>query len=251
MLGVNEEEGSAVVNLVTSPWMNPIEMSGLLAQRLRPIGMERSIPAGETVIRQGEVPDGIYLLLEGRIKQYLSGPNGEIRSLMFCLPGCLIGDVPGIDGLATQVASVAETPVRALYIPRERFAERLAADAELAYVVLLMVTRRLRAMVKALSDATSREVPEQLSCLLHQWSQQHAGEGRISLAISHQELAELLGVSRVTVSQCLAQLRARGVIETGHREIHVLKPDALRCCGDSPYCLRDGGDDLYRGGAAD
>lgn len=241
-----------MVNLVTSPWMNPADVSAWLAPRLRPIGMERSIPAGETLLQQGEIPTGLYLLLEGRIKQYVSGPNGEIRSLMFCLPGSLVGEVTGIDGLAAQVTSVTETPVRALYIPRQKFAELLERDVEVAHAVLLSVTRRLRAMVKVLSDATSREVPQQLSCLLHQWSLQHGGEGRISLAISHQELAELLGVSRVTVSQCLAQLRARGIIETGHREIHVLKPDALRCCGDSPYCLRDGGGDLTdRGGAAD
>lgn len=231
--------------LLTSPWILPYgAIDRTVAERIRPIAEERSFKAGMVLFEQGESVPGLFYLLSGSVKQSAISANGNLRSLFLVGAGCVVGETSAFDGEPSQLETIAVTDVRVLFLSREHVHQLITADPSFARVLLYSVTRKLRAAVKVVSDSTLRPVPEQLACLLHQLARQkgpdQVGCRQVSIAISHQELAELLGVSRVTISQCLAHLRERGLIETGHRVLYVLNPARLRNCGAVPYCIVHG-----------
>ena len=115
------------------------------------------------------------------------------------------------------------------------------SEPKLAMHLILSLARKLRTSVKLVIDKSIRNVPDQMACLLHQLSMQKGpdipGGRQVTLPLSHQELADILGVSRVAVSQAIAALKERGLVETGHRAVIIADPGRLRCCGDVPFCV--------------
>ncbi len=228
--------------LLTSPWILPCHESAPgLVDRLIPVAEHREFPVGATLIEQGEYATGIYFLLDGHVKQTVMNPNGTVRALAMIAPGCVIGEAAVLDGEPSQITTTALTRLKCLFLRTEQVHDLIETDPDFVRLLLLTLTRRFRLLSKLVTDTTLRPVPEQLTCLLHQLARQKGPEQKglrhVTLQVSHQELAEFLGVSRVTISNCLANLKEEGLIETGHRLIHVLEPSRLRCCGESPWCI--------------
>lgn len=156
-------------------------------------------------------------------------------------PGCLVGEVGTLDGGPAQVATSAIGEVTVLFVERQGLLEAIARDADLALCLSLSLARKLRATMKLVVDKSFRSVPDQMACLLHQICVQkgpdRAGHPGVTVTMSHQELADALGVSRVAVSQAVAALKERGLVETGHRAVYIPTPARLRCCGLTPMCV--------------
>lgn len=227
-------------SLLTSPWILGDDEHDLIS-RLRPYGAERCFAAGAALFEQGETPAGIFCLLEGSVKYTSLSPEGAERLLMVVGPGCLVGEVGTLDGGPAQVAATAVGEVTALFVERQGLLEAISHDPELALRLSLSLARKLRATMKLVVDKSFRSVSDQMACLLHQICVQKGpdqlGRPGVTVPMSHQELADALGVSRVAVSQAVAALKERGLVETGHRAVYVPQPAHLRCCGLAPMCV--------------
>lgn len=227
--------------LMTSPWIFADEQEQDFAPLLAPYGVEQRYPAGAPLIAQGSPSPGLFLVLEGSVKISVLSSDGAERQLLVVEPGSVVGEASTLDGGASQTTATALLDARVLFVDRGAALRLMAAEPALAMSLALALARKLRAAVKQVMDKSMRSVPDQVACLLHQYCRQrgpdHAGARQVTLPLSHQDLADALGVSRVAISQALSALRERGLLETGHRAIHVPEPSALRCCGDVPFCV--------------
>lgn len=227
--------------LMTSPWIFADEQRQDFAALLRPYGVEQRYPGGTPLIEQGSPSPGLFLVLEGSVKLSVLSSDGAERQLLVVEPGSVVGEASTLDGGASQTTATAVADTRVLFVERASVLRLMAAEPALAMSLALALARKLRATVKQVMDRSMRSVPNQVACLLHQYCRQRgpdqAGARQVTLALSHQELADSLGVSRVAISQALAALKERGLLETGHRAIYVPDPPALRCCGDAPFCV--------------
>lgn len=236
-----------------SPWIVPGEQSRRVLDRIRPHASRRNFRAGETLIEPGERVPGIYFLTQGQVKEVLQDSTGRKRVVAVLSRGCAVGVGSALDGEPSQLAAVACTDVEALFLPRERVRQLVRQDREFCLDLLALLCRGLRAMTRHVADMSFRSVQQQLACLLQRLAHREAaangrasrteaghpspgGDG-VSIRVSHQQLADLLGVSRVTVSQCLAELKRRGLIETGFRVIRLVHVGGLTRCGDHPDCI--------------
>lgn len=233
-----------VESLQTSPWIVPDQRGLRVIDQIRPWAVSRGFRAGSTLFDQGAKVPGLFFILEGTVKQIHLSPDGQERLFMILSAGCQVGEISVLDGMPSQLAAVAMTNVKTLFLERTRVLELLQSEGEFALYLTLSMTRQLRASVKQLADSTSRPIPERLGCLLHHLTRQmgpdKAGSPVVTLQVSQQQLAEMLGVSRVTVATCIADLRAKGILETGHRVLTIRSPESLRTCGNSPYCITRG-----------
>ena len=71
-----------------------------LARELQALGTERRYGAGVAIFHHGDEPGSVLLLVEGRVKVALIGPQGREVILGFVGPGELVGDVAALDGLS-------------------------------------------------------------------------------------------------------------------------------------------------------
>lgn len=210
-------------------------------EQIRPWAVAKSYPAGGVLYRQGEKIPGIFFITAGTVKRICLSPGGDERLINIVSSGCPVGEAAVVDGLPSQLTAVAMTVVEVLLVDRQKLFDLIRGGGEVGVALLFSMGRQLRAMVMQMADSTNRPVPDRLMCLLHHLTRQSGPDRRgspaVTLRMSHQQLAEMLGVSRVTVSTSLASLKEQGVLETGHGVLRILKPSALRTCGGSPYCI--------------
>ncbi len=117
--------------------------AGLSGEELAPvaaIAVEERLEAGEDVLREGELGDALYLVVEGRVRVHRSGETiatiGERESL---------GEMALLDPAPRSATATAETDVTLLKLAEEDFRELLEEKHGLALGLLQVLTRRLRA----------------------------------------------------------------------------------------------------------
>ena len=116
--------------------------STLSPELLEPIlasGEERAFGAGETIVRQGDPGDDLYVILEGRVRVERGG-----RAVESLRQGEFFGEVAVLDGRPRSADVVAETAVRTLRLSREVVRDALQRDPRAAWAMLQVLAGRLR-----------------------------------------------------------------------------------------------------------
>ncbi|MFX4293702.1 Crp/Fnr family transcriptional regulator [Streptomyces bohaiensis] len=196
-------------------------------RRLIDIAFPRSHPAGATLLRQGEPGTHVLALRRGVAKVLLGERGGGLTLLAFRGPGELLGEVAVLDDGVRSASVVATTPCAVSVLDSTAFL-RLAAEQDLYPVLTRYALGRLRESDSARGggDVTARLA----TALLHlaDMSEEPSDAPAVrELALTRNELAQYLGVSRNTVTTALAELGPARV-RTGRGRVHIGDLQALR-----------------------
>jgi CRP-like cAMP-binding protein len=115
-----------------------------VAAGLRGLGTERRYGAGVVIFHHGDEPGSVLVLLEGRVKLAILGPQGREVILGFAGPGDLLGDVAALDGGPRSATAETVDAVRALVVPRAAFEAFLAGRPDAALALMRSLAARLR-----------------------------------------------------------------------------------------------------------
>ncbi len=211
-------------------WLD--ELPEPLAEELRALGSERRYGAGVAIFHHGDEPGSVLLLIEGRVKVALLGPQGREAILGFVGPGELVGDVAALDGGPRSATVEAVDPVRALVVPRAAFERFASARPEAALALLRSLARRLRQADEQRLEFAAYDVVGRVARRLVDLCDRHGepveGGTMITLPLSQDELAAWTGSSREAVAKALQLLRRLHWVETHRRRIVVVDLAALR-----------------------
>jgi CRP/FNR family cyclic AMP-dependent transcriptional regulator len=192
----------------------------------------RRWPRGAILIHEGERSDWVLVLLTGRAKVSSFSKDGSEVVLAIRGPGALLGELAALDPRPRSATISALEPLEALVVAPEEFRAFLQTNGRVAFLLLRMLTRRLRdadrKRVEFGTYDTTGRVAQRLVELAARFGEQDDSGVRITLPLSQEELAGWTGSSREAVSKSLRALRARGWITTGRRAITVLDLEALR-----------------------
>ena len=94
---------------------------------------------GESIVRQGDLGETLFVMLEGQAKVVRGG-----RSVAKLLPGQFFGELSAIDGGPRTASVVADTPVRALRVFRRTLADLLRQEPNVTVRMLEGMARRIR-----------------------------------------------------------------------------------------------------------
>jgi CRP/FNR family cyclic AMP-dependent transcriptional regulator len=174
----------------------------------------------------------VLVLLDGRVKEIVLGPDGKEVIVGFAGPGELIGEVAALDHGARSASLEAVDDVRAMVVASSDFARFVLARPAVAMMLLGSLAARLRSADERLVEFAAYDVTGRLARRLVELCDQH-GEPvergvAITLSLSQDELAAWTASSREAVAKSLHLLRRLGWVETHRRRIVVLDPAALR-----------------------
>jgi CRP/FNR family cyclic AMP-dependent transcriptional regulator len=210
------------------------EVGPAQVEALKARGWRRRFPRGAVLFQEGASSEQVMIVLSGRVK--ISHFTADGREIILAVrgPGELLGELSAIDQEPRSATALAAEPVEALVLTVEDFHQFVAATPRAAMVMLVGLVRRLREADRkriefAAYDTVGR-VALRLLDLAEQFGEPVGRDGpavRITVPLSQQELAGLIGASREAVSKALQHLRARGWIETQRRGISILDPEAL------------------------
>ncbi|NJQ17104.1 Crp/Fnr family transcriptional regulator [Streptomyces bohaiensis] len=197
-------------------------------QRLIDTAHPRTHSAGATLLRQHEPGTHVLALRSGVAKVLLREQGGGLTLLAFRGPGELLGEVAVLDGGGRSAGVLAITPCAVSVIDRAAFL-RLADEEELSPLLIRYALGRLRESDTARGggDVTPRLAAALVQLAEMDGEQPAGGAGPRDLALTRNELAQYLGVSRNTVTTALAELGPARV-RTGRGRVHIGDLQALR-----------------------
>jgi CRP-like cAMP-binding protein len=198
---------------------------------LRAEGRARRFRTGATLFHEGDNSDWIGLVVKGRVKVSCYGADGRERLVAVIGPGELLGELSAIDGEPRSATATALEPLDAHVLTSDEFVALLEKHPSATLGILRSVIGRLRDSDKRRVEFGALDTVGRVSRLIVELAERYGEEAdgviRIHLPLSQEELAGWAGASREAVVKALRQLRSRGWIETGRREIRVLDLPAI------------------------
>ncbi len=189
----------------------------------------RVLTRRQVVFSRGEPRTSVFILRTGLVKLQRQTSAGNDVILTLCGPGELIG----FSGLSRSTARVASAQVveagEALAIDDADFRALMATRPAIALAVIESMRWRMESVSDALTDIVSEDVPNRIVRLLQRLAvgkgQRRNGEWAIDLRLTHQEMANMIGARRQTVTTALNDLHRLGVLRRDqHRVVIPSKP---------------------------
>ena len=190
-----------------------------------------SYPEGALVFVEGQAARGVYVVCQGRAKLMSTNRDGKTLILKIAEPGEILGLHSVIGGKAHELTVETLQPSQLAFIPREEFLNFLKAHGDACLHAAQHLSRDCQSAYDSIrSIGLSHSVTEKLARLLLQWcSDGRAADGtiRIKLALTHEEIAQLIGSSRETVTRALGDLKKGRVAELNGATLLVRDKAAL------------------------
>lgn len=191
------------------------------------LAVRRQVAKGELIFQAGSAGDFVHFLETGRAKIYHLSLTGKEILLWFCFPGEIFGLAEVCHGSRRQVYAEACEISQVLSVAQGDFKLFLATHAAAALLVIDVLASRLRILGNALQGLVAHDVNERVTQLLAQLADRHGrraenGDIYLDIRITHQEMANMIGTTRQSVTSALNMLRRLGVIGFGpHHHIRL------------------------------
>ena len=191
--------------------------------KLQSLGFVTACPKGSILITEGQSPREIFIVCVGHVKIFIVSKVGKRLCLGIGGPGTILGLSAAISGGPHQVTVETLEPCQLRVTKADRFLTFLRQDQAACFAALRCLSsdvRKMHACSRLLG--LSNSAAQRLARVLVRWEMYEANalEGKpcLRFPLSHRELAEILGVSRETVTRLL---------------IAFEKKELIHCCADS------------------
>ena len=200
------------------------------------LAITRQFVHDEFIDSLGTQSDSVYVVANGRVKIFELSADGKEVILWFCSTGELFGFAETLVAStfsSHQIHAQACGRSELLVIDRADFEHFITGNPEAVLPVVQLLGFRLREISEVLMDVTSSDVTSRVIRLLYRLGGLYGksvNKGlRIDLIITHQQMADMIGTSRQTVTTVLGELKRKGLIETEQRMIVIRDMDLMQC----------------------
>ena len=210
------------------------------------ISSTATYPRGAILFVEGQEPRGVFVICNGRVKLFASSADGKSLILRIANPGEVVG-LPGtMSGKPYEVTAEALEPIQANFIPRNLFLKVLREHGEVAVRVAEILSDIYHATYKevrylGLSGSAGEKLARFLLDLTTESGKTSGGtngSSRVTLTLTHEEIAQMIGSSRETVTRLLADFRRKHLVEVhGSTLIITNKADLEKTF--QPDCIAD------------
>lgn len=203
--------------------------------RLDDISSAATYPRNAVLFMEGQKPRGVFVICNGRVKLSTSSPDGKSIIVRVAEAGAIVG-LPGtISGKPYELTAEALEPLQANFIPRDAFLQFLHQHGEAAVRVAEMLNHIYYATLAevrylGLSENTADKLARFLLDLPTSPSQ---NKMRATLTLTHNEIAEIIGASRETVTRLFTSFKRERYIEVhGSTVVFMNKPGLQKLLED-------------------
>lgn len=186
---------------------------------------------GDTIIREGEQGDSLYIVTAGKVKLSRKAPDGRENLLSILGTSDMFGELSIFDPGPRTSSAVCVTDVTVYSMDRTALKRWIAERPEIADQLLRVLARRLRRTNNNLADLIFTDVPGRVAKSLLQLAQrfgaQEAGQIRVTHDLTQEEIAQLVGASRETVNKALAEFAHRGWLRLEGKTVIISDTERL------------------------
>lgn len=201
-------------------------------QSLDRIKFTATYPKGSLLFVEGETARGVVVLCSGKVKLTTSSSEGRTLIVRIAEAGELLGASAVLLGRTHEMSAETLEPCQVNFVRAEEFMQWIQNDAP----AMMSVARQLsddyyQAQREIRSFGLAQTTSEKLARLVLDWCDQRGEQTekgvRLKVLLTHEEIAQMIGTTRETVTRLLTSLRTRKVIEIKGSTLNVMRLNAL------------------------
>lgn len=201
-------------------------LSDAVLERIYAAGDERSYGDGEIIQQRGDKWRGISIVTSGEAIAANVGRDGSIVPSALIKPGDTFGEFTTFLDLPRTHTIFANGRTKIRHIKRKRFLSLIEAEPSISQAMLTLTLERNHELISNLDSNRRLPLPARIARLLVAEIEPTATEGVVDCR--QEDLAFMIGVSRVAIGKALDKLSTKGFIRTGYGRIDVLDAVKLR-----------------------
>jgi len=192
------------------------ELEGPELHEFEALKLTKVYPKGTMLFMEGQDSLGIYMLCQGQVKLTTSSADGKIMILGIAHAGDILGLSAVISNFEHETSAEVVELCQVNFIPKAEFLRFIKRHPAACLSAAKQLGRNYYTAHKLIcSLGLSDSVFVKLGKLFLSWSGNgHAGSGQVRLknTFTHEEIAEMIGTSRETVTRALRDMRERGLV---------------------------------------
>jgi CRP-like cAMP-binding protein len=210
--------------LATVPLFRELERS--VVRAFAELTREQRFAKGAVIVTEGDPGDALYVVRSGEVKAVLSRDDGREVILDVFTVGAHFGELSLIDGRPRSAHVVATQPSSVLVLRRDDFRRQVEASPQVAWRLMVELSRRLRQANGTIGSLVLLDVPGRVAKVLLE--QAAVGvPATLVRPLTHQTTARMIGASRETVSRAMADFQEKGLISVHRRVVTIVDRAAL------------------------
>lgn len=207
-----------VIRPEDSPWMlMEIDWTSL-TDGINP----KTFKKGHVFYEQDEASDYVYIVDKGRVALRIFTTEGDARTIITLDEGCIFGNLSLFDDRANSCRAVSVSDEVSIFIiPKHQVIKKINEDANLMHNMLLESNRVNRILTKQMELMSFRNAECIVSFYLMHMANLYSEEAfdgdsgmkKLTMKFTHQDIADVTGLSRVCVSNVLSALMKEGILD--------------------------------------
>jgi CRP/FNR family transcriptional regulator len=188
---------------------------------LREIGYTRTFDKNEIIQNDAVKIHDLPIVSKGSIRVMQQDEEGREMFLYHIQPGetCIMSFLGGLHNEKSKISAVAEEESEVILIPITKMSEVIAKLPTWFEYIFNVYYQRFDELLNVVNELTFKKMDERL---LHYLQKKKAAIGSYELSLTHEEIANQMGTSRVVISRLLKKLEQEGLIELSRNQITLL-----------------------------
>jgi CRP/FNR family cyclic AMP-dependent transcriptional regulator len=186
----------------------------------------------QTIFREGDPGRTFYLILSGSVAVVRIASDGRETILSILKERDFFGEMSVFDTSVRAASVRTMTECEVGVIERDDFLGLIDRNPRIGRLLVIALSERLRAANKLIAATTSQDIRSRLASLLLNLMQNFGEPGaagtRISLRLTNQELANMIGTTRETVNRTLNRFWDEHLIDMRTAHVVIVEPDKLK-----------------------
>ena len=188
------------------------------SQRLNEIKSTAVYPKGAMLFIEGQLSRGVFVLCNGKVKLSTTSREGKTIITKISDSGDVLGLNAVVSNVPYEVTAEMMEPGQANFIPRDSLQQLLREFPEVAMRVAQQLSRNYYTAYEEIRTlGLSASPSEKFAKLLLSWSTkstQSDGSSQVKLTLTHEEIAEIIGTTRETVSRLFSEFKKKQLMQS-------------------------------------
>jgi CRP/FNR family transcriptional regulator len=195
------------------------------------IGVQATLPKGAKLFHEGSPSGGVFIICTGQVKLSCTSKEGKTLILKIAMAGDVLGLGAVISGSPYEVTAETVEPTQIKSIRRTDFLSFIQKHGQASLHAAKALSEEYKAaFFDARRLALSGSAAGKLAAVLLDWGRAAScgkPELRFTMALTHEELANLVGSSRETVTRTLGRFKREKLIQIRGAIVLILSPEGL------------------------
>jgi CRP/FNR family transcriptional regulator, cyclic AMP receptor protein len=193
------------------------DLSPAVGDALELEALTTTYPTGAVLFAEGQAPRGVFIVRRGRVKLSICGSDGRTLILRIVEAGGALGVAAVVAGYKYEATAETQEPCEISFLRQSDLLRLMRQHGELALWVTQHISQDYASTCREIRDLIlSDSASEKLARLLVGWLDQNAearNPSQMKLALTHEEIGQMIGTSRETVSRLFAGFKKQHLIQ--------------------------------------